>query len=76
MLKSSLGSQIYEERGAHEQWLWQQHGVQAGGRGTCCFPLMCCSSWSIVKKGGKRGNAQLKRSHQHHKVLILRKKLN
>lgn len=73
MLKSSLGSKVCEKQGAQEQWLWQ-HGVQAGGRGTCCFPLLCCCSWSRVRKGGERGNAELKRSYWHHKAFVLRKK--
>ena len=72
MLKSCLGSQVYEEQRGHEQWLRGQRGVRAGGRGTCCFPR-----WSRVRKGSERGNAELKRkSHWHHKVRVLRKKLN
>lgn len=77
MLKSTSGSQVYEEQQGHEQWLQEQHGVRAGGRGTSCFPPMRCSSWSRVRKGGERGNAKLKRrSHRHHKVRVLQEKLN
>lgn len=33
MLKSCLGSQKYEEQQGHEQWLWKQRRILAGGKG-------------------------------------------
>lgn len=39
MLESCLGSQVYEEQRGHEQRLREQHGVQAGERGTGCCPV-------------------------------------
>lgn len=72
MLKSFLGSQVYEEQQGHEQWLWEQHRVWAE-KGA---PV--ASHWDTARARveWRMAATALKRSQWPHKECAVRKKLS